>query len=125
MPQVLVGGRSGFLYFVFFFQAEDGIRDYKVTGVQTCALPIWGGLGPTSRVRTTSAPTASCGGVGEGPPGQVQRLPPDLAGDVRGLRMSTSFPRVLTPCYSVFSRESGLDLCPFALGFSSALPRDT
>ena len=26
---------------LFFFQAEDGIRDYKVTGVQTCALPIW------------------------------------------------------------------------------------
>src|SRR2546426_9558555 len=26
----------------FFFQAEDGIRDYKVTGVQTCALPILG-----------------------------------------------------------------------------------
>src|SRR5256885_9025645 len=25
---------------LFFFQAEDGIRDYKVTGVQTCALPI-------------------------------------------------------------------------------------
>src|SRR5688500_20248431 len=24
----------------FFLQAEDGIRDYKVTGVQTCALPI-------------------------------------------------------------------------------------
>src|SRR2546426_5747499 len=28
-------------FFFFFFQAEDGIRDYKVTGVQTCALPIW------------------------------------------------------------------------------------
>ena len=28
---------------VFFFQAEDGIRDYDVTGVQTCALPIFGG----------------------------------------------------------------------------------
>src|SRR6266566_7980136 len=28
------------LQFFFFFQAEDGIRDYKVTGVQTCALPI-------------------------------------------------------------------------------------
>src|SRR5205807_6501240 len=27
-------------FFFFFFQAEDGIRDYKVTGVQTCALPI-------------------------------------------------------------------------------------
>src|SRR2546430_4556069 len=29
--------------FVFFFQAEDGIRDLTVTGVQTCALPIWAG----------------------------------------------------------------------------------
>src|SRR5690606_40867421 len=26
--------------FLFFFQAEDGIRDFHVTGVQTCALPI-------------------------------------------------------------------------------------
>src|SRR5690606_39534266 len=25
----------------FFFQAEDGIRDFHVTGVQTCALPLW------------------------------------------------------------------------------------
>src|SRR5215204_7330747 len=29
-----------FLFFFFFFQAEDGIRDHCVTGVQTCALPI-------------------------------------------------------------------------------------
>src|SRR5437016_10620923 len=29
-------------YFFFFFQAEDGIRDWSVTGVQTCALPIFG-----------------------------------------------------------------------------------
>src|SRR2546430_12695555 len=35
---------TGFLFF-FFFQAEDGIRDLTVTGVQTCALPIF-----TSRV---------------------------------------------------------------------------
>src|SRR2546421_2537396 len=28
------------IYFFFFFQAEDGIRDLIVTGVQTCALPI-------------------------------------------------------------------------------------
>src|SRR5215475_15721154 len=28
------------LIFFFFFQAEDGIRDFHVTGVQTCALPI-------------------------------------------------------------------------------------
>src|SRR5438876_10930405 len=30
----------GSLYVFFFFQAEDGIRDGRVTGVQTCALPI-------------------------------------------------------------------------------------
>src|SRR5476649_1356657 len=30
-----------FIVFFFFFQAEDGIRDHCVTGVQTCALPIW------------------------------------------------------------------------------------
>src|SRR2546427_10727185 len=30
-----------FLFFFFFFQAEDGIRDLTVTGVQTCALPIY------------------------------------------------------------------------------------
>src|SRR5438034_6075537 len=28
------------VFFFFFFQAEDGIRDHCVTGVQTCALPI-------------------------------------------------------------------------------------
>src|SRR5256885_7429810 len=32
---------SAIIYIFFFFQAEDGIRDYKVTGVQTCALPIF------------------------------------------------------------------------------------
>src|SRR5215204_2131601 len=29
------------MFFFFFFQAEDGIRDHCVTGVQTCALPIY------------------------------------------------------------------------------------
>src|SRR6266487_5383209 len=32
----------------FFFQAEDGIRDGRVTGVQTCALPICSGWGAAS-----------------------------------------------------------------------------
>src|SRR5437868_13020141 len=31
------------IFYFFFFQAEDGIRDRNVTGVQTCALPIWRG----------------------------------------------------------------------------------
>src|SRR5690625_6111219 len=33
-----------FLFFSFFFQAEDGIRDGHVTGVQTCALPIFNAM---------------------------------------------------------------------------------
>src|SRR5205807_7673514 len=38
----LLARSCGTLGSPFFFQAEDGIRDYKVTGVQTCALPIFG-----------------------------------------------------------------------------------
>src|SRR3989441_13205480 len=36
----------------FFFQAEDGIRDKLVTGVQTCALPIWSKFDPPARKDT-------------------------------------------------------------------------
>src|SRR5438034_8075977 len=37
---------------IFFFQAEDGIRDHCVTGVQTCALPIWDLLDKGCEART-------------------------------------------------------------------------
>src|SRR3712207_8768591 len=37
---ILCYWRTLFSFFCFFFQAEDGIRDIGVTGVQTCALPI-------------------------------------------------------------------------------------
>src|SRR5688500_19683655 len=53
------------LYF-FFFQAEDGIRDYKVTGVQTCALPIYAGLGDRVALRRAD----------------ITELPPDLGVEV-------------------------------------------
>src|SRR5690606_40744498 len=38
----------------FFFEAEDGIRDFHVTGVQTCALPI--SSSPTERLPSSPAP---------------------------------------------------------------------
>src|SRR3712207_8558481 len=38
--RLLYGPCKLFAVFFFFFQAEDGIRDIGVTGVQTCALPI-------------------------------------------------------------------------------------
>src|SRR5215813_7346264 len=41
--------------FFFFFQAEDGIRDADVTGVQTCALPISGVLGLSGTLRLPRA----------------------------------------------------------------------
>src|SRR5256885_4939604 len=40
----------------FFFQAEDGIRDYKVTGVQTCALPILPTLSETAATMSSATP---------------------------------------------------------------------
>src|SRR2546427_6592090 len=54
-------------FFFFFFQAEDGIRDLTVTGVQTCALPIcvqtaWGG-----RTGVDSAGRAACAPGPQGP----------------------------------------------------------
>src|SRR5262249_56851137 len=48
---------------VFFFQAEDGIRDWSVTGVQTCALPISSATTPLpsrkQRKRTTGPGTVA------------------------------------------------------------------
>src|SRR5690554_7014881 len=48
----------GYFFFFFFFQAEDGIRDADVTGVQTCALPI--------SLRRSSNRTLSRGNGGTG-----------------------------------------------------------
>src|SRR5688572_32726682 len=46
-------------FYYFFFQAEDGIRDLTVTGVQTCALPIFTDV-------IVAAPSASEDGAGSG-----------------------------------------------------------
>src|SRR3712207_8624512 len=63
-----VGGTPFFV----FFQAEDGIRDIGVTGVQTCALPIYGGAGrlrPRVGARPGGAEGGALGGVRGGVPG--------------------------------------------------------
>src|SRR5205823_12241301 len=64
-------------FLFFFFQAEDGIRDKLVTGVQTCALPIWSGTAPfnarlrdgshrASRRRTAPSPSPDPAGLSVG-----------------------------------------------------------
>src|SRR5256885_6527581 len=69
----------------FFFQAEDGIRDYKVTGVQTCALPI------SSYARSTSASvTPSAGASWSVPaPHTIAPLPPVAGASASERRISS------------------------------------
>src|SRR5438132_14037405 len=61
-------------YVFFFFQAEDGIRDHCVTGVQTCALPIL----PPAAAGTAAGGTATRPGASPAPaldlPSLEQRL---------------------------------------------------
>src|SRR2546430_5463039 len=56
----LIKRSLGGLLFIFFFQAEDGIRDLTVTGVQTCALPIWSRCRGPLLVTTAGLPLAHC-----------------------------------------------------------------
>src|SRR5436305_3674646 len=69
--------KPSFLF--FFFQAEDGIRDADVTGVQTCALPISrsrrfggsNGSGPATATRKPPKRRERGGGGGGGAPGAL------------------------------------------------------
>src|SRR6266511_3214137 len=92
------------LCFFFFFQAEDGIRDFHVTGVQTCALPIspragsarWARLWPGSSSawsmpRTVRSPPGPSGAGVPAPEG-----PADLLREPAGCHRG-GVPRGLVP----------------------------
>src|SRR5205823_7245984 len=61
------------LFYFFFFQAEDGIRDKLVTGVQTCALPIFDQQGVPPHARRGSVGRVLGLAAGERPAGQRRR----------------------------------------------------
>src|SRR6266446_7984096 len=68
--------------YFFFFQAEDGIRDYQVTGVQACALPIFDGRGVLRRRLAADGTTALSIGPSHG-----RRLDGHLFWSQRRLRL--------------------------------------
>src|SRR6266566_9620923 len=81
-----------YYYIYFFFQAEDGIRDYKVTGVQTCALPIsLAPAGPKTVGRRLSSPDAP------GSPWRAAAIPRDCATAGPGARPRLPASRPSTP----------------------------
>src|SRR5207249_7637614 len=65
------------------FQAEDGIRDRNVTGVQTCALPIY----ERSRVAPRLGPPPECGGLADPVTVKVLIAKPGLDGHDRGAKV--------------------------------------
>src|SRR5216684_7725628 len=65
---------------VFFFQAEDGIRDVAVTGVQTCALPISGEKGTAANALVGRFPELASVGPQPREGGLVHRLDTDTSG---------------------------------------------
>src|SRR5205085_4962301 len=86
------------IIFIFFFQAEDGIRDLTVTGVQTCALPIWAKMLHTRFKAVCSL--GSCGFLGRTP------LQPDAT-----RRLSRERPPLRTYAHRSEERRVGKECC--------------
>src|SRR5690606_40349706 len=99
------GTGSGFqfvLVVVFFFQAEDGIRDFHVTGVQTCALPILSLAVRSSRgttvQRASGSTSVTCAGspTASGRPWSATR--PIAAGAADIVRATSAQPKSRARC---------------------------
>src|SRR6266496_4715964 len=93
--------------FFFFFQAEDGIRDLYVTGVQTCALPISprraAGGGPGGRGRRLSRPLDRGGG----------REPPRDARDRKSTRLNSSHVEISYAVFCLKKKKKKIDKCSY------------
>src|SRR5438132_3255261 len=76
------------LKLLFFFQAEDGIRDHCVTGVQTCALPICNGRKPDPATPREGGNPSGCKPHKQGKSAQ-ERIPPESDGTLRKPRLTT------------------------------------
>src|SRR2546430_9767863 len=108
-----VESRSGWLMvFFFFFQAEDGIRDLTVTGVQTCALPI-SALAP-------QAPTAFGTDILRHLDAQIASAR-RLLEDRKSTRLNSSHSQI---SYAVFClKKNNQDTTPARSSYHSRAPR--
>src|SRR2546427_6701829 len=111
-----------FFFFFFFFQAEDGIRDLTVTGVQTCALPILDG--GDLRVGNGLGRAAATDEAGD--PDDVQDAQPlderEAGEAVTGKeRKGDLLPSVLPATPALDQRQEGLDLPLDELGVDRLL----
>src|SRR5205807_6283073 len=97
---------------LFFFQAEDGIRDYKVTGVQTCALPIFST--PLRSGWSSPATTSPIEGAWRQVVLSVSVCP-------RGTPTSCSPSSSITPPLSASATTSVESICPGNRGFQYVL----
>src|SRR2546429_3547331 len=91
---------TGLMSCVFFFQAEDGIRDVAVTGVQTCALPISISIDIGAYAPTYEAP------MSKNNPGLSIIFPP-----LRGQRRPGSAARPAAPSLLLEPRQIGRASC--------------
>src|SRR2546427_4385271 len=84
--------------FFFFFQAEDGIRDLTVTGVQTCALPISSGDGGVRRLKHNAEVLAPFGPSATTGSGRYASSPgPEYKASISWRGRSISTPYAETP----------------------------
>src|SRR5690606_40758086 len=100
----------------FFFQAEDGIRDFHVTGVQTCALPIFScclGSRPTMLQKRLYSPVISNIGISTAMVSSMIATGP-LSGAVH-----LYIPVVFTTVYSIWG--FGLACCCSGYGVGMSL----
>src|SRR5690348_17600503 len=101
------------LFFFFFFQAEDGIRDGRVTGVQTCALPISRGstirrLRPTTGRWWTAFPTRCA---------SWKRSP-----DRKSTRLNSSHPSISYAVFCLKKKKKTKALLTTPLSAGSSVP---
>src|SRR5438270_7832231 len=90
-----------FFFFFFFFQAEDGIRDLTVTGVQTCALPICSGSG-SSGGSGSGGGSGTSGGSGSSGATYLYVGVDNTTGAIRGYKVDAHGASLAEVCGSPF-----------------------